>query len=214
MARMRDLTGMRFGHLTVLDLVEMTTYGGRRQGLWHCRCDCGEELDLPTDKLPVTERQRESMMKSGRRLYDRCEKCRAKTCPVCGRAFSYSHPSFICDRPECQAALRRERIRFWSAISALLYRTDPEYRAQYRAYQNAYYAQHPRRLPPISELPPAEQERVRAAAREAYQRMRADPERWKHWLELRRAYRQRQKLRGLAAPETVENIILEEDDAD
>ncbi|WP_337375613.1 hypothetical protein [Desulfovibrio piger] len=44
--------------------------------------------------------------------------------------------------------------------------------------------------------------------------MRADPERWQHWLELRRAYRQRQKLRGLAVPEAVEKIILEEDDAD
>lgn len=46
------------GRLTVLDLAEMTTYGGRRQGLWHCRCDCGEELDLPTDKLPVTGKSR------------------------------------------------------------------------------------------------------------------------------------------------------------
>lgn len=214
MARMRDLTGMRFGRLTVLDLAEMTTYGGRRQGLWHCRCDCGEELDLPTDKLPVTARQRERMMLSRRRLYDCCEKCRAKICPVCGKPFSHSHPSFICNRSECQAALRRERIRFWSALSALLYRTDPEYRAQYRENQKRYYALHPRRRPPISELSPAEQERIRAAAREAYQRMKADPLRWKHWLQLRRSYRQRQKMRGLASPERVEKTILMEPDGE
>lgn len=36
-----DMTGMRFGKLTVIELVSIEKYT-----LWHCRCDCGIEKDI------------------------------------------------------------------------------------------------------------------------------------------------------------------------
>lgn len=52
-----DLTGQRFGRLTALYLLEEIR---GRNACWHCRCDCGNEIDVPTrylkigDKPPVT----------------------------------------------------------------------------------------------------------------------------------------------------------------
>lgn len=44
----RDLTGRTFGALTALERLN------EKQGscyLWRCRCECGNEIDVPTDKL-------------------------------------------------------------------------------------------------------------------------------------------------------------------
>ena len=43
-----DLTGKRFGLLTVSNATEGREYG---HILWHCRCDCGGEIDVPTTSL-------------------------------------------------------------------------------------------------------------------------------------------------------------------
>lgn len=47
MPRVQDLTGQRFGRLTVLNRV------GTRNGnsYWHCRCDCGNEKDVSFGNL-------------------------------------------------------------------------------------------------------------------------------------------------------------------
>jgi hypothetical protein len=44
---MHDLTGRRFGRLTVLYV------SGRKHNrlLWHCECDCGNEIDLTSNRL-------------------------------------------------------------------------------------------------------------------------------------------------------------------
>ena len=41
----KDLTDQRFGKL-----VALFPTGGRRSGypIWHCRCDCGNEVDVPS----------------------------------------------------------------------------------------------------------------------------------------------------------------------
>lgn len=48
MSRVRDLTGMRFGKLTVVsELPERhITSSGGTYVKWHCRCDCGGEIDV------------------------------------------------------------------------------------------------------------------------------------------------------------------------
>ena len=48
MARGKDLTGERFGKLTVLGKT-----GGRKNNyvVWRCRCDCGGEIDVDTHRL-------------------------------------------------------------------------------------------------------------------------------------------------------------------
>lgn len=42
----RDLTGQRFGMLTVLYRMPNRQVGKRSRVVWHCRCDCGKETDV------------------------------------------------------------------------------------------------------------------------------------------------------------------------
>lgn len=44
----RELTGKRYGKLTVLNKTDK-----RKNGciIWHCRCDCGNEIELSSRKL-------------------------------------------------------------------------------------------------------------------------------------------------------------------
>lgn len=50
----KDVTGQRFNRLTALYPVKT-----RRNGsvYWHCRCDCGNEVDVPYNELMYTNRQ-------------------------------------------------------------------------------------------------------------------------------------------------------------
>ena len=48
MAKGKDLTGQRFGKLTV---VEQTDQRQDRYVLWRCRCDCGGEVLASTKRL-------------------------------------------------------------------------------------------------------------------------------------------------------------------
>lgn len=45
----RDLTGRRFGHLTVLGKTERRS--ANRNILWRCQCDCGSTVEVARDKL-------------------------------------------------------------------------------------------------------------------------------------------------------------------
>ena len=44
-----DLTGQRFGRLTAL--YHLGKGDGAKNSCWHCRCDCGKELDVRTENL-------------------------------------------------------------------------------------------------------------------------------------------------------------------
>ncbi len=48
MPKLRDLSGQRFGSLTVLERTEQTR---DRYALWRCRCDCGNETLVSTREL-------------------------------------------------------------------------------------------------------------------------------------------------------------------
>lgn len=51
----KDVTGQKFGRLTALyPTGESNRFGSR---MWHCRCDCGTELDLSYNELAYTPRQ-------------------------------------------------------------------------------------------------------------------------------------------------------------
>lgn len=51
-SRQKDLTGRRFGKLTVLERSDQTaTRGQRTRKLWKCRCDCGAITYKATDTL-------------------------------------------------------------------------------------------------------------------------------------------------------------------
>ena len=47
--RAKDLTGMRFSRLTVLNKTDKRDIKGSIY--WHCRCDCGNEKDITEDSL-------------------------------------------------------------------------------------------------------------------------------------------------------------------
>ncbi len=53
MPSLKDLTGQKFGRLTVMhraeDYISPTT--GNTQIRWHCRCECGNEVDIQASSL-------------------------------------------------------------------------------------------------------------------------------------------------------------------
>lgn len=49
MRKSLDLTGMRFGRLVAEYKTSKRDYKG--SVYWHCRCDCGNEIDVPADGL-------------------------------------------------------------------------------------------------------------------------------------------------------------------
>lgn len=52
MSKLIDLTGHRFGKLTVIDRVEnRITPKGQSKTMWKCRCDCGKEIDVLASNL-------------------------------------------------------------------------------------------------------------------------------------------------------------------
>jgi hypothetical protein len=52
MSNKLDLTGQRFGRLTVMYEAEpIYTKADKKKIVWHCKCDCGNEKDVPTAYL-------------------------------------------------------------------------------------------------------------------------------------------------------------------
>ena len=51
MAEFKDLTGRRFGRLTVIGIDHKQQSGKRERYYWRCRCDCGNEHVVRTDDL-------------------------------------------------------------------------------------------------------------------------------------------------------------------
>lgn len=140
MARPLRLIGNRYDRLLVIGDGGSIKYGGRKQTLWNCQCDCGNLIDLPSAKLPYSEPNIMAAARAGRLLYTCCETCRMKKCPLCFSTFSHSHTSHVCPSPTCQAELQNIRDDFWHARNREKYRDDPAYREKMRNYFNGYYA--------------------------------------------------------------------------
>ena len=49
--KLKDLTGQKFGKLMVLHRAESKITGGRKRTMWHCICECGNEIDASSDYL-------------------------------------------------------------------------------------------------------------------------------------------------------------------
>lgn len=49
MKKIKDLTGLRFGNLTVVEFTGVTVPG--RGAIWLCKCDCGNERKVATNHL-------------------------------------------------------------------------------------------------------------------------------------------------------------------
>lgn len=97
----RDLTGLRFGRLTV-SRRDGRVFWGCDQAAWMCRCDCGADLRVPQKRLTT---------KNARHQMHACEVCRARPCDICGKPVPVSTHSKTCS-PECAA--ERERRYQWA----------------------------------------------------------------------------------------------------
>ena len=51
MAKFLDLTGQRFGKLTVIKFSKDVQSGNRKRKYWLCQCDCGNTKEVRTDSL-------------------------------------------------------------------------------------------------------------------------------------------------------------------
>ena len=51
MAKFLDLTGQRFGKLTVIKFSKDVQSGNRKRKYWLCQCDCGNTKEVRTDCL-------------------------------------------------------------------------------------------------------------------------------------------------------------------
>lgn len=72
-----DLTGCRYGQLTVLRPNGRLKFG-HEQTAWLCRCDCGTEITIPQNRLP----HRTSI--SSRHAVTARSECRRRHCVICG----------------------------------------------------------------------------------------------------------------------------------
>lgn len=51
MAEFKDLTGQKFGRLTVIDISRKIQSGKRERYYWKCKCECGNMKEVRTDSL-------------------------------------------------------------------------------------------------------------------------------------------------------------------
>ena len=52
MGKIKDMTNMRFERLTVIERApDRVQENGRRRVMWHCKCDCGNEVNVSGEDL-------------------------------------------------------------------------------------------------------------------------------------------------------------------
>lgn len=200
----KDLTGRVIGKLLIVEYLGDAEYGGRSQSFWQCKCKCGTVIELFYDQIPSTKLQLEKMAHSGRRLYDCCEQCREKKCPICANSFSYSHPSHICPKLECQEWLRYARNEYWHNQAKLLRATDSEAQFKHEAYHKDYREKNKERDRLIRKrqqenMTDEKRELLRSKAKKYYKEIKGDPDqtRYRKSLESKRKWRANMVLAGM-----------------
>lgn len=138
-----DLTGRRFGQLTVLERAGRARWG-RDQAAWRCRCDCGALIVLPQNRLP----HRASIQAS--HVVDACDACRRGPCAVCGRRIPADRSL---QATTCSDDCRRNAHRLiWRSYHHRQAASDPDYHTRRhearkaRAAEDPAYAERLRRI--------------------------------------------------------------------
>lgn len=66
MGKFKDLTGKKFGKLTIIKRAEdRFTTGGKRKTMWLCRCDCGNIITVTTNRLTTNHTRSCGCLPSG-----------------------------------------------------------------------------------------------------------------------------------------------------
>lgn len=161
-----DLTGQRFGQLTVLRRNGRVVWG-RDQPAWLCECDCGAELTVPQRRLKTNS--------ISQRLWA-CPACRTIPCEICGTPISVTTHAKTCS-DNCRAEKqRRYRLYYYHEVVA----TDPEKTEKRRAsWRDTWAKKSPEEKRQIwrESRQRAGKEKINARQRRRHQeRMAADPE--------------------------------------
>ena len=64
-----DLKGQRFGFLSVIERADKRIFPSGQTTMWHCRCDCGNEVDVALSNLKTGNTQSCGCMKSWMEYY-------------------------------------------------------------------------------------------------------------------------------------------------
>lgn len=154
MSKMIDLTGQRFGYLTVIRRAEENTKAGKAK--WVCKCDCGNESIatgrnlvsgnstscgcMKNQLIDLTGRRFNHLTVIGRADNDKWGKAQWKCVCDCGnecvvmRSNLKHQKSCGCDlcRPEVEKVDKRI-IRIWAGMYSRCY-NDNEYNIGYKNY--------------------------------------------------------------------------------
>lgn len=171
-----DLTGRRFGALVVVERAGRLKYGSL-QPAWRCRCDCGNELVVPRQRLGYADHLLER-----RDLVTMCTQCReaTRTCAECGRPYRLEPGgrTITCSDECAQSRIRAAGLRhYYKRMSADPHHNverhaaqqarraqDPDATARYRQQQQSHQARRKQRA--LED--PAYAERLRESARKTY----------------------------------------------
>jgi len=50
-AKLRDITGLKYNMLTVVEILPSRMYGTTKKRMWLCECDCGNKIELNTSAI-------------------------------------------------------------------------------------------------------------------------------------------------------------------
>lgn len=91
-----ELSGQRFGRLLVLG--RAPHMNGRTA--WLCRCDCGQDTTVLTQRLC-------SARDDNPRAVRACETCRSRACQECGKLYLRPGSTATCGNPSCRLSHRQ-----------------------------------------------------------------------------------------------------------
>lgn len=154
-----DLTGNRYGNLTVLRQNGRMKFG-HEQTAWLCRCDCGAEITVPQNRLP----HRTTI--SSRHAVTACPDCRRPICDTCGEKIMTGSLTQRTHPGECTRT-RRKQIELDSYYRRLA--KDPEMNKRNHIRAKARAAKNP-------ELSRRREAQMKAARAKVQLRIKTDPE--------------------------------------
>lgn len=100
--RCMDLTGQKFGMLTVIENVYVQENGTR---LWRCECDCGNTIRVSTNELITGDTKSCGCLKQPPRKLQR-------VCKNCGKTFTGAPRSMYC--PKCSEERKKAQKRVYN----------------------------------------------------------------------------------------------------
>lgn len=188
----KDLTGMVFGRLTVIDMAGTARMAGEaNHPLWRCRCICGAIVVVPKRRLPDTKNGRTP----GRRI-NACPACRlARICDNCGATFVADPPTRRACSNACQRAVinaKRKDTPSYASVTPQI----TVYREQYYKRPEVVERQRQRAAQKRAAITEDDRQRNRDAVHRYWSKIMADPDKHRDYIDRRLERDRRAALAG------------------